>query len=174
MLKVELRSLERKDLVLEEKAPAEALGIQLSPDLKSGPLEIHCEVSKNGDVISAKGWVSGGMFLECDRCLKKFENFFKSFFEIHYRHRSDFQHQAGEVFEGPDEVETVFFEGDVLDFADEIRQTILLSIPMRVLCREDCRGLCPKCGCDRNVDSCGCAESPSDSRWDTLRNWKPF
>ncbi len=172
MLKVELRSLEREDLVLEQKAPAEALGIDLSPDLKSGPLEIHCEVSKLGDVISAKGWVSGWLILNCDRCLKNFENPFKSFFDIYYRQRSEFQLRPGEVDGGPDEAETVFFEGDVLDVADEIRQTILLSVPMRALCREDCLGLCPQCGCDRNLESCECSEPPSDPRWDALKKWK--
>jgi uncharacterized metal-binding protein YceD (DUF177 family) len=171
MLKVELRSLEHEDLILEEKAWAPALGIDLSPELNPEPLEVHCELSKNGDLISAKGWVKGKMLLACDRCLKPFENGYKSYFEIHYRPQPAETPEAGEEF--PEEqAEIVYFTGDLLDIADQIRQTVLLSVPMRILCREDCRGLCGGCGCDLNLEPCRCAEPPSDSRWSALRNFK--
>ena len=172
MLKVELRILEYEDLILEEKGWAKALGIELEPQLNPEPLEIYCELSKNGDLIAAKGWVKGKMLLSCDRCLKEFENPYKSFFEIHYRSQCvEEEQEKDEVFpEG--EFEIVYFEGDLLDVADQVRQTVLLSVPMRALCREDCRGLCGGCGCDLNLSTCGCSEPPADSRWDVLRKLK--
>lgn len=171
MLKVELRSLEQEDLVLEENDWAQALGIELTPELCRGPLEIYCELSKNGDLVSAKGWVQGKMLLECDRCLKEFENHFKSFFEVHYR--SQIEEGISEEdtpLEG--QFEVVYFEGDILDIADQIRQTVLLSVPMRALCRYDCRGLCGGCGSDLNVEFCKCQEPPTDPRWDALKKLK--
>ncbi|HJT23968.1 MAG TPA: YceD family protein, partial [bacterium] len=130
MLKVELRSLEREDLVLEEKDWAQALGIELTPELSREPLEIYCELSKNGDVVSAKGWVQGKMILECGRCLKGFESCFKSFFEVHYRPQCEetTAETEDELPEG--QFEVVYFDGDILDIADQIRQTVLLSVPM--------------------------------------------
>ena len=145
MLKVELRTLEHEDLVLEEKGWAPALGIELSPELNPEPLEVHCELSKNGDMISAKGWVKGKMLLACDRCLKEFESDYKSFFEIHYRPQFEEGPDSEEIYSEM-EYEVVYFEGDLLDIADQIRQTILLSVPMRALCRDDCRGICGGCG----------------------------
>src|SRR5581483_7340113 len=145
MLKVELRSLEQEDLILEHREWAHSLGIDLTPDLSREPLEVYCELTKVGDLISAKGWVKGRMLLICGRCLKEFETPYKSFYEVHY------QPQPKEVPEDPEgiltgAVEVVYFEGDVLDIGDQIRQTILLSVPMRALCRDDCRGLCGGCG----------------------------
>jgi uncharacterized protein len=113
------------------------------------------------------------MLLSCDRCLKEFGSGYKSFFEVHYRPQADEAADSDEAVNPDEAVETVFFEGDILDIADQIRQTILLSVPMRALCREDCRGLCAVCGCDLNVDSCQCSGPATDSRWSQLKNWKP-
>ncbi len=171
MLKVELRSLEKEDLVLEEKDWAQALGIELTPGLCLEPLEIYCELSKSGDLVSAKGWVQGGMLLQCGRCLKEFENRFKSFFEVHYRPQCEGSPSEDENLpEG--QVEMIYFEGDILDIADQVRQTILLSVPMRALCRDDCKGLCGGCGRDLNVEACQCQEPPEDPRWEALKNFK--
>ena len=171
MLKVEVRSLEEKDLVLREKGWAQALGIDLSPEFCVEPLEISCELSKSQGLISANGWVQGKMRLACVRCLKEFETVYKSFFEVHFRPKDPDAGVEEDFTNG--EVEIVYFDGDVLDIADQIRQTVLLSVPMKVLCREDCRGLCAGCGADLNVDSCRCQEPPTDSRWSALKDWKP-
>jgi len=56
----------------------------------------------------------------------------------------------------------------VLDLTEGARQAWLLSVPMQVLCRQDCRGLCPECGADRNESPCRCTEGPRDIRWATL------
>jgi uncharacterized protein len=172
MLKVELRSLDKGDVVLDKKGLPEALGIELNPELIHEPLETHCEVTQSGESILVKGWVAGRMFLPCDRCLKKFERDFKSFFEVHYSHRDDSQAPDEEEELAPEDMETVFFDGETLDLGDQVRQTVLLTVPMRVLCKEECRGLCPRCGCDRNQESCECTDLPGDSRWESLKKWK--
>lgn len=171
MLKVELRSLEQEDLILERTEWAQSLGIDLNPELNREPLAIYCELSKNGDMISAKGWVKGKMLLACGRCLREFETPFKSFLEVHYRPQLPEGPELEESFpEG--ELEVVYFEGDVLDIGDQIRQTILLSVPMRALCRDECRGLCGGCGRDLNQEACQCHEPPTDSRWEALKSFK--
>jgi len=172
MLKVELRSLEHEDLVLEEKGWAKSLGIDLEPKLTAEPLEIYCELSKNDDLISAKGWVKGKMILSCDRCLKDFENPYKSFFEVRYRSQKVEEDPEGVETFPEEHYEIVYFDGTLLDVADQVRQTILLTVPMRALCREDCRGLCGSCGINLNSETCQCSEPPSDSRWSALKNWK--
>jgi uncharacterized protein len=57
----------------------------------------------------------------------------------------------------------------VLDLAHMLREQFYLAMPMRPLCREDCRGLCPQCGTNLNVDSCGCTRERHDPRFDGLR-----
>ncbi len=62
-------------------------------------------------------------------------------------------------------------EGDTVDLNEMVNDLILLSLPMRMLCREDCRGLCPVCGADLNQGSCGCRRDRMDPRLEILRRW---
>lgn len=74
-----------------------------------------------------------------------------------------------EVFEEePDPEQTYPIEGDRLDLEPLARDTVLLELPLAPLCREDCAGICPTCGADRNVAPCGCVEAPKDPRWAAL------
>jgi uncharacterized protein len=54
--------------------------------------------------------------------------------------------------------------------SDALREAVLLEIPIKNLCAEDCRGLCPHCGVDRNRETCACEDAPVDQRWSALRN----
>jgi len=62
-------------------------------------------------------------------------------------------------------------EHHILDLTEAICQYALLAIPMKPLCREDCAGLCPKCGHDLNQGSCGCPRQETELRWSELRNY---
>ena len=67
----------------------------------------------------------------------------------------------------PEDDEAYPIVDDVLDLGPMVRDAIVLELPLAPLCREDCRGLCPSCGCDRNEETCGC-EEPRDPRWANL------
>ncbi len=67
----------------------------------------------------------------------------------------------------------VFDEGVAqLDLGEPVLEEMILSIDPYVVCSPECRGLCPRCGVNRNVDSCDCAEDSTDPRWDALRALK--
>lgn len=70
------------------------------------------------------------------------------------------------------ELKTLFVDGDGLDTTPILLEQIQLNIPMKPLCREECRGLCPYCGIDRNRARCTCAESRVDPRWQGLERWR--
>jgi uncharacterized protein len=59
-------------------------------------------------------------------------------------------------------------DAPTIDLRPAVREELILALPRYVVCREDCRGLCPRCGNDLNAGPCGCAESPTDSRWEGL------
>ena len=74
-----------------------------------------------------------------------------------------------EVFEEePDPEQTYPIQGDRLDLGPLARDTVLLELPLAPLCREDCAGICPMCGADRNVAPCRCEVAPKDPRWAAL------
>ena len=64
--------------------------------------------------------------------------------------------------------EFVISEGGFLDIDDAVREALILSFPMRLLCSEDCEGLCPKCGKPKREGACGCVEKEIDPRWAVL------
>src|SRR5215469_6251135 len=68
------------------------------------------------------------------------------------------------------EAEIGYYEGDSLLLEDVLREQTLLAVPLKVLCREDCKGLCPTCGKNRNVELCACAATTGDPRWEALKD----
>lgn len=70
-----------------------------------------------------------------------------------------------------DDVRVIIPDTPYLDITDDIRQAILLAVPLKLICRDDCRGLCPHCGTNWNTAMCGCEERGDvDPRWENLKN----
>lgn len=69
-----------------------------------------------------------------------------------------------------EDLEIVYYEGEMIDLAPLIAEQVILQVPMKVLCRESCRGLCPQCGTNLNMDSCDCRKDFVDPRWAVLKN----
>ena len=77
--------------------------------------------------------------------------------------------EVREVFEHDHDPEQTYpIRGDQLDLAPMARDTVLLELPLAPLCREDCAGICPTCGADRNTAPCDCTTDPADPRWAAL------
>jgi uncharacterized protein len=79
--------------------------------------------------------------------------------------------------EGDDEREDLeysVYDGEEIDLTPFIREQMLLALPTRPLCSDDCRGLCPRCGANRNERDCGCREDMFDPRLSVLRSLKLY
>lgn len=116
-------------------------------------LELRLEGVAEGVVVN--GSVSGAWHAECSRCLEAIEGPFD--LEVHELYEAD-----------PVESETYLLDDDEIDLVPLVRDAIVLTLPHAPLCSDDCRGLCPRCGIDRNHDECDCAEIATDPRWDAL------
>jgi len=175
MLRVDLLILERQDVVLEREGLPSSMGVKLEDGLFPGPLVVHAEISKSGESFLAQGWAKGRMRSICDRCLIGIEGPFQSSFVVHYRQAAGevMDHEEKEKELSGEDTDTVLFNGKEIDLSDEVRQSVMLALPMRALCREDCRGLCAGCGADLNRESCRCPDPPRDSRWEALKGFKP-
>ena len=68
------------------------------------------------------------------------------------------------------EAEIGFYEGGGIELEDVLREQILLALPMQRICREDCKGICPACGQNRNQGPCNCKMEDAAGRWAALRN----
>ena len=150
-MKINVNDLEEDGL----SAESEENMAPLIPELRS-PVRVKAYFVKTDEGVHASYEVSAKLGFTCDKCLEPFEK------DIQARGATDFVRKgvskppAGQEL-SPDEADTVEFSGDTVEVNDEIRQTVLLAFPARVVCGRDCRVLCPGCGKNLNSGACGCA-----------------
>ena len=133
------------------------------------PTEVRGRIKRAGNEVELLGRFEAGIQTVCGRCLKPVvlpvSSEFSERFVPAVSWRSEEQHELSE-----EELNLAVFDGEAIDLDDLVREEILLAIPGHVLCRDDCQGLCPTCGIDRNVSNCVCESENIDSRWQALRN----
>ena len=137
---------------------------QAAPILSSGIAELSPALME----IRVRGHLATTMESACDRCLEPVRLPVDPDFSLVYRPAAQ-SPEHGEVSIEESEIEVGFYEGEGLDLADVLREQILLSLPMHRLCREDCKGICPVCGRNRNVAECSCRVETADDRWAGLK-----
>jgi len=135
------------------------------------PLEVNgvAELLGATEEIRVRGRMRVRMEAECDRCLELASFPIDAGFDLFYRPEGT-GIRSDEVELEPGETEIDYYSGDGLELEDVLREQVLLALPMQRVCREDCKGICPVCGKDRNGGECGCATKPADDRWAALKD----
>jgi uncharacterized protein len=138
---------------VEIEAPAREVGL---PDAEwPGSIRAKLRVEKSGVRVSVRGMVVSAARLECVRCLRDFDLELSADLTV-FAEQARTSHRAEqEELERDDYM--LFHDGRRLDLRDTVRESLLLEMPITPYCREDCRGLCPRCGADLNIGPCGCA-----------------
>jgi uncharacterized protein len=125
-----------------------------------------------GSEIHVQGALTTQLELECARCIEPVAQAVKRDFDLYYRSLEE-SPKEDELAVPRGEEELGFFSGDGLLLEDVAKEQVILSLPMRCVCREDCKGLCPHCGINRNRETCTCAEPAGDPRWEALKKFSP-
>lgn len=124
---------------------------------------------ENGSLFQAQ--LGYEQTLSCDRCLTPLDYAVERKVELRVVPRGP-QPVAGELELTEKDLTLLYVDEETLDTKPLLMEQLQLNIPMRALCREDCAGLCPVCGRNRNVEDCGCADSTIDRRWEALKSLK--
>ena len=120
-----------------------------------GSLYSRIKISPAGSKIIVEGFLSGRLVLRCDRCIEPFIKDLSKGFSVYV---SVIPFKGGvEVELLEDDLDLDFLDGGMLDFDCIIREQLILAVPIKTLCRKECRGLCPVCGCNLNTSTCSCA-----------------
>ena len=136
----------------------------------SGSAEVIHEHRGPKDIVAdirLRGHFAGSFQVPCARCIEPVEIPLAAEFDLIFR-------PLGADADVPErsitasETEIGYYQGDSLLLEDVLREQVLLSLPVRTLCKPDCKGLCPRCGANRNLQPCSCDEGPSDPRWEAL------
>ena len=130
-----------------------------------GILKIDVKLDKNQRQILLTAQMKVNGSFECDRCLEQYERPIEGEYSMVYIQgdRSTVELRKEE------EIQVISADTNYIDLDDDIRQYLALAVPVKLLCRENCRGLCPVCGTNKNIAQCDCDVQTTDARWDALK-----
>ena len=135
----------------------------------SGRLELH----KKGADIEIKGHVNAKVRLLCDRCLEAFNTDIDTDFFYLLQPKEEFGQGLGEEYQlSEEDIDVFWYEEGQIKGEELFREQILLQLPMRVLCSDECKGLCAGCGVDLNKEQCKCERIDDDNPFAILAQLK--
>ncbi len=133
-----------------------------------GPLTVNGVAELAGQEIRIHGHISGCLEAACDRCLEQVQIPVELDFDLPYRKTEEIGREE-EIEVSEDDLQVGFFSGEGVNLSDVVREQVILSVPMKVICRPECLGLCPVCGANRNIEHCSCSLEHEDSPFAILK-----
>jgi len=136
------------------------------PERLEEPLHIRLRGHRMGDDLLVEGCLVGDLELECSRCLARYRHPLREAFRLVLEpagSRLPADPEGAQALERDgmclgEDVETGWYRGTEIDLGPFFREVVVTALPVKPLCRDDCAGLCPRCGGDRNQVACGCPE----------------
>ena len=170
-MRIKLEELEKSGGAFAHVYEAEELVLDDEQARLTMPPEVRGRVVREGREVRLRGSIRARAEVECDRCLKTIEVPVETKFDVAFIPSADYERdETHELLE--EDLNLSVFEGEEIDVDELVREQVLLALPSRVLCREDCKGLCPTCGVDRNTETCACEQSEVDPRWTALKDFR--
>jgi uncharacterized protein len=169
-----VKEMEARKIRFDETFPPGEIDFQADGIWQAGPLHAlgtaELLAHTEGE-LRIQGRFEVQMDAACDRCLGRAVFPLDTSFDLFYRPASFIaREEEVEIDEG--EAELGFYQGGGMVLEDILREQILLVIPMQRVCREDCKGICPACGKNRNETPCDCKDDPAGNRWAALQGLK--
>jgi uncharacterized protein len=136
-----------------------------------GPVELAFDIHKDKNRFRLVGTLKSTLELQCSRCLEPYRMPVDIEFDQRYLPQSEATPEL--EAEVPDEdLETSYYRDEEIDLNDLVREQFYLALPMKPLCRDDCKGLCPQCGTNLNTGTCDCRPGWEDPRLAPLKALK--
>lgn len=158
---------------IEKRTDVATLELTEEPFRGDEPVDVGCDIHRDGElaVVSCEARVR--VNLPCARCLEPTGKDVVGSFTVVVRRLREGElppDQSEEEIDigGEEDVRYIPRDQYTLDIADLVRDVLLLAVPLKLLCDEECRGLCPTCGVNLNTSRCDCRANPADSRWQRL------
>lgn len=174
-MEFKVSELEREPIEFDLELAPGAVGLgqeaeQIGPLATAGQAEVLHEHRGPKDIVAdirLRGRFSGSFQVPCARCVEPVQIPLAADFDLIFRPAAADTEAPERSITAP-ETEIGYYQGDSLSLEDVLREQVLLALPVRTLCKSDCKGLCPRCGENRNSKACSCDEGPSDPRWEAL------
>lgn len=164
-MKIYIGDLDETVRAVELESTSEALDLEQYTPYR-GHVHVQGGINKIGSEVYLRVRVSGHALATCDRCLSVFERTFAEECLWIYTPDPDLiaQDQEDIYLLAPGQLE--------IDIAREVRESLIVMLPIKMLCAEDCKGLCPRCGVNLNYETCTCQFEEIDPRWAKLAKFR--
>lgn len=132
------------------------------------PLKAKLRIDKVSSEILVNGSLSALVEMQCSRCLNNFTNKTDININVVYHPVEELKGEDRHEIKD-DELDTGFYSDEQLDISELLKEQLILSLPMKPLCSESCKGICSRCGKNLNIDSCECRQEEPDPRLAKLK-----
>lgn len=168
---LDLRQLEEFPARMTIEADPEKFSLDYDGVQQVKQVTVDLIVQQTGEEYYCHGTVDAVLDLECARCLVVFEARLQSDIDFFASPEGLHEDEDGAI---QDDEDYAWLQGDSLraDITDVVRQAVILAIDLKPLCDEQCKGLCPQCGCNLNEEDCDCQTERIDPRWEALKKLK--
>lgn len=135
------------------------------------PAEVAGKLKKGIAQVDVSGEIKGEAEVDCSRCLSPFALKLEIPFKVAYVSEENYT-KASEAEIRNEDLEIAVYKNEEIDLDELVREQILLNLPTQAFCQADCKGLCEKCGANKNIKSCDCEGKEVDPRWAALKDLK--
>ena len=170
MLRIDVSKIPPEGLDVSEGLLPGELHVQGNEDFvlePGGSLHCHAEL-RDEDSVHVAGNLEARLSLSCGRCLDPFPLEVRQRLELFFLPHREEQGEEDEVELSERDMVVAYYKDRSIDLGEMIREQFFMAVPMKRLCRPDCRGLCPSCGINKNRESCACAPPEGDPRLQSL------
>lgn len=163
---ITVEELQLHRISVSKHYPVGALDYRGAEFRQVGDLKLDAVAELEAAEIRLRGHLGAVIECSCDRCLGRVEIPIDRDFDLSYRPMREIARE--EELEIPkDQSEVAFYAEEGIELADVVSEQVILAIPMKLVCRADCKGLCPTCGANRNFETCACPKPSSETKNDS-------
>lgn len=175
-MKIRVEGLSDKPLHLAAREPAADFPALAELQEKGDcsflePLQLDFTAAREFDHIRVHGRIETKVRYKCSRCLAEYDAALCAEFTIFYTKTAKAPLEE-EIALKEEDLLSASYEGDTIDFTNEVEEQVLMEIPLKPLCREECKGLCGTCGADLNNGECECARNAAGFTFSALKDFK--
>jgi uncharacterized protein len=169
---IEIEDLKPEPLHVRHVFPAGEIRFSHEDALLDKAVAADFVLSHRDRDLHVEGTVETSIRFRCSRCTKEFSRPVAASFDLSYLPQPKWANEGAEIELKYEDMEVAYYDGISFDVDLMVLEQIELAIPMKFVCRDDCRGLCCKCGADLNDETCLCKSEDVDSRLSVLLDFK--
>lgn len=168
---IELLNVVSRPKMVELTFTGDEIDLDISDAKLKGVANLFGEIVRVDGKAHVRGKIVAEVLIDCTRCLVPVAKEFEILFDDVFVDPADEPVEDEIILDSDSLDESIAIDGKI-DLTEVVREQIILALPDQVYCTNECKGLCPKCGSNRNLINCSCIEQEIDPRWSALKNLK--